>query len=69
MINLVALAIQKYVTVYEMVSFQMGTHPLLTSAPTKYALVKACEDAIAKIRHRTQAESRWEPWMGMQGIA
>jgi NADPH-dependent 2,4-dienoyl-CoA reductase/sulfur reductase-like enzyme len=52
MINLVALAIQKYVTVYEMVSFQMGTHPLLTAAPTKYALVKACEDAIARIRKR-----------------
>ncbi len=49
MINIVSLAIQKAVTVYEMVSFQMGTHPLLTPAPTKYVLVKACEDAISKI--------------------
>lgn len=50
LINLVSLAIQKYVTVYEMISFQTGTHPLLTTAPTKYALVKACENAIENIR-------------------
>lgn len=49
MINVIALAIQKYVTVYELVSFQVGTHPLLTTAPTKYSLIKACEDAISKI--------------------
>ncbi|MCD4776152.1 MAG: FAD-dependent oxidoreductase [Candidatus Aegiribacteria sp.] len=49
LINVVSLAIQKYVTVYEMISFQTGTHPLLTTAPTKYALVKACENAIANI--------------------
>ncbi|MCK5786305.1 MAG: FAD-dependent oxidoreductase [Candidatus Sabulitectum sp.] len=54
MINIIALAIQKYITVYEMVSFQVGTHPLLTTAPTKYSLIKACEDAISKIncKHR-----------------
>ena len=49
MINIIGLAIQKYVTVYEMISFQTGTHPLLTTAPTKYALVKACENAISNI--------------------
>ena len=49
LINLVSLAIQKYVTVYEMLSFQTGTHPLLTTAPTKYAIVKACENAIENI--------------------
>ncbi len=52
LINLVGLAIQKQVTVFELVSFQMGTHPLLTPAPTKYALVKACEAAIGNIRKR-----------------
>lgn len=52
LINLVGLAIQKQVTVFELVSFQMGTHPLLTPAPTKYALVKACESAISSIRER-----------------
>ena len=52
MINIISLAIQKAVTVYEMVSFQMGTHPLLTPAPTKYVIVKACEAAIGAIRAR-----------------
>jgi len=50
MINIVALAIQKAIAVYELVSFQFGTHPLLTTAPTKYVLVKAAEQAIAKIK-------------------
>jgi len=50
MINTVSLAIQKAVTVYELVSFQIGTHPLLTTAPTKYLLIKAAENAIANIK-------------------
>ncbi len=53
LINLVSLAIQKQVTVFELVSFQMGTHPLLTPAPTNYALVKACENAITSLRKRS----------------
>ncbi|MCF7793564.1 MAG: FAD-dependent oxidoreductase [Candidatus Cloacimonetes bacterium] len=50
LINVIGLAIQKRVTVYELISFQMGTHPLLTTAPTKYVLIKAAENAIAKIK-------------------
>jgi len=38
--------------VNEFVSFQFGTHPLLTTAPTKYVLVKAAELAIAQIKKR-----------------
>ncbi len=49
LINVIALAIQKYVTVYELISFQIGSHPLLTGAPTKTVLIKAAEDAINKI--------------------
>lgn len=49
MINTIALAIQKYVTVYELLSFQIGTHPLLSAAPTVAPLIKAAENAIAKI--------------------
>ncbi|MEA2095946.1 MAG: FAD-dependent oxidoreductase [Candidatus Cloacimonadota bacterium] len=49
LINTIGLAIQKSVTVYELISFQIGTHPLLTSAPTKYVLIKAAENAIAKM--------------------
>jgi NADH oxidase (H2O2-forming) len=49
-INIIALAIQKKATVYELVSFQIGTHPLLTAAPTKYVLIKAAEGIMAKLK-------------------
>ena len=52
LINLISLAIQKYVTVYELISFQIGSHPLLSGAPTKTALIKAAENAIRKIASR-----------------
>ncbi len=51
-INIIGLAIQKGVTVYELVSYQIGTHPLLTTAPTKYVLIKAAEAAISKLENR-----------------
>jgi NADH oxidase (H2O2-forming) len=50
LINVVGLAIQKCVTVYELVSFQIGTHPKLTTAPTKYVLIKAAENALSKMK-------------------
>jgi len=49
LINLISLAIQKNVTVYELISFQIGSHPLLSGAPTKTALIKAAENAIRQI--------------------
>ncbi len=49
LINVVGLAIQKEVTVYELISYQIGTHPLLTTAPTKYVLIKAAEMTIAQM--------------------
>ncbi len=49
MINTISLAIQKGITVYELISFQIGTHPLLTSAPTKTILIKAAEGIMAQI--------------------
>ena len=48
-INTIGLAIQKGVTVFELVSFQIGTHPLLTSAPTKSKLIRAAEGIISQI--------------------
>ncbi|MCK4981338.1 MAG: FAD-dependent oxidoreductase, partial [Victivallaceae bacterium] len=54
LINVIALAIQKYVTVYELISFQVGSHPLLSGAPTKTALIKAAENAIRKISQLKQ---------------
>ena len=49
MINTIGLAIQKGVTVFELVSFQIGSHPLLTSAPTKTVLIKAAEIIIERM--------------------
>lgn len=49
-INTLGLAIQKELTVYELISLQIGTHPLLTSAPTMPVFIKAAEIAISKIR-------------------
>lgn len=49
-INTISLAIQKHVTVYELVSFQIGTHPLLTGAPTRNALIKAAEICIKNLK-------------------
>ncbi len=48
-INTIGLAIQKGLTVYELISFQIGTHPLLTSAPTMPVFIKAAELALSKI--------------------
>ena len=49
-INTLGLAIQKGITVYELISLQIGTHPLLTSAPTMPVIIKAAEIAISNIK-------------------
>lgn len=48
-INTISLAIQKDVTVFELISFQIGSHPLLTASPTKTILIKAAEKIIDQI--------------------
>lgn len=48
MINTIGLAIQKRVSLTEMETLQMATHPYLTSAPTMYPLVLAAQDAVSK---------------------
>lgn len=48
-INIISLAIQKSITVYELVSFQVGTHPLLTSSPVVNPMIRAAEELILKI--------------------
>jgi NADH oxidase (H2O2-forming) len=49
-INVIALAIQKKVTVRELDMLQIATHPLLTSAPTMHPLVNAAHQALAEMR-------------------
>ena len=50
LINVIALAIQKKVTVREMEMMQIATHPLLTSAPTMHPLIGAAHQALTKMR-------------------
>lgn len=53
LINVIALAIQKKVTVRELDMMQIATHPLLTSAPTMHPLINAAHQALAKLRATT----------------
>lgn len=50
LINVIALAIQKKVTVRELDMMQIATHPLLGPAPTVHPLVNAAHMALAKMR-------------------
>jgi len=49
MINLVGFAIESGYTASRYMTLQIGTHPLLTPAPTAPATLKAAEDAMMKI--------------------
>jgi NADH oxidase (H2O2-forming) len=49
-INTIGIAIQAKLDIYELYSYQVGTHPLLTGGPTVYPLMKALEDSISKLR-------------------
>lgn len=50
MINILALAIQQKVSLFDFITWQIATHPLLTSAPTVYPLINAAQDAMGKIK-------------------
>ncbi len=47
-INLLGFAIQQKATTGNLLITQIGTHPLLTSAPTTYPIIKAAESLISK---------------------
>ncbi len=48
-VNAIGMAIQKGMTAAELATLQIGTHPLLTPAPTVYPLVVAAENALTKM--------------------
>jgi NADPH-dependent 2,4-dienoyl-CoA reductase/sulfur reductase-like enzyme len=50
LINMVALAIQKKVSVRELDMMQIATHPMLTPAPTVHPIINAAHQALAKLR-------------------
>ncbi|HAX61952.1 MAG TPA: pyridine nucleotide-disulfide oxidoreductase [Elusimicrobia bacterium] len=47
-INIIGMAIQQRVSITELETLQMATHPYLTSAPTMYPVVLAAQDAMGK---------------------
>ncbi len=49
MINIIGMAIQQRVSLTELETLQMATHPYLTSAPTMYPIVLAAQNALGKI--------------------
>jgi pyruvate/2-oxoglutarate dehydrogenase complex dihydrolipoamide dehydrogenase (E3) component len=48
-INIIGLAIESELTVYNLISLQVATQPLLTAAPTTYPIVKAAEKITVEI--------------------
>jgi NADH oxidase (H2O2-forming) len=48
-INIIGMAIQKRVSMTELETLQMATHPYLTSAPTMYPIVLAAQEALGRI--------------------
>ena len=50
LMNVIGACIQHSVTVYDMVLFQMGTHPALTASPVAYHLVNAAEIAVKAMK-------------------
>ncbi len=50
LINFLGFAIQQKTTTGGLLISQIGTHPLLTSAPTTYPIIKAAENLISKIK-------------------
>jgi NADPH-dependent 2,4-dienoyl-CoA reductase/sulfur reductase-like enzyme len=52
LINIIGMAIQNEVTVFDLLTHQIGTHPLLTGPPTGYAIIKAAEDIYKKLSAR-----------------
>jgi len=49
LINILGLAIQKGMTAVELATLQIGTHPLLTAAPTMYPIILAAESVARSI--------------------
>ena len=48
--NVLGVAIQNYMTAYDLVMTQIGTQPMLTASPAGYPLIKAAEAAVKALR-------------------
>jgi len=50
MLNILALAIQQKTSLFDFNTWQIATHPLLTSAPTVYPFIAAAQGAMLKVK-------------------
>ena len=50
MLNILSMAIQQKTSFFDFNTWQIATHPLLTSAPTVYPLIAAAQNAMLKIK-------------------
>lgn len=50
--NVIGIAIQNHMTVYDLLMTQIGTQPLLTASPAGYPLIKAAEVAVKQLRNK-----------------
>ena len=50
MINVIGMAIQQKLSITDLITLQIGTHPLLTSPPTAYPIISAAQDALMKLK-------------------
>ncbi|MEA3273119.1 MAG: FAD-dependent oxidoreductase [Patescibacteria group bacterium] len=50
MLNILAMAVQQQASIFDFNTWQIATHPLLTSAPTVYPIITAAQNALAKLR-------------------
>lgn len=48
--NVIGIAIQNHMTVFDLLMTQIGTQPLITASPAGYPLIKAAEAASAALR-------------------
>ena len=54
MINLIGLMIETNMTIYQVMSMQVATQPMLTAAPTNYPVVMAAIMAVQKIENQSK---------------
>jgi NADPH-dependent 2,4-dienoyl-CoA reductase/sulfur reductase-like enzyme len=48
--NTIGIIIQNRMTIFSLLTSQIGTHPLLTASPAAYPLLRAAENALSKIK-------------------
>ena len=52
MINIIGLMIESKMTIYQIISMQVATQPMLTAAPTNYPIVMAANIAVQQIEQQ-----------------